>query len=204
MSSTMSRKLRFVPIAVVTALASFVIAPAAQAATGCTTVTSTSKPFSRWNDNNAYVLSPGGNFESTLPGWVTKGATISRGNESFYVGGTADSKSLTLGSNGSATSAPVCIGLDYPSARFFLRNSAPTGRLKVDVLGVGLIGGVRSLLSSYVTAGSAWAPSSPLLILDNLTSLLLLGGKTPLSLRFTAMGGNWQIDDVYVDPYRRG
>jgi hypothetical protein len=194
--------LRSLPVALIAALS---LAPAAHAATsGCTTVTSTSKPFARWNDNNAYVLSPGGNFESLLPGWLSSGATVTSGNESFYVGGAANSRSLKLGASGTVTTAPVCIGLDYPSARFFLRNTGSSGRLKVDVLGVGLIGGVRSLLSSYMTAGSAWSPSAPVLILDNLTSLLRLGGKTPVSLRFTAVGGNWQIDDVYVDPYRRG
>ena len=203
MSSTTLRKLRLA--AVLTALGALGIVPAAQAAlSGCTTVSSTSKPFARWNDNNSYVLSPGGNFEGLFPGWLMSGATVARGNESYYVGGQTDSHSLTLGAGGTVTTAPICIGLDYPSARFFLRNASSSGRLKVDVLGVGLIGGVRSLLSSYMTATSAWSPSPPLLILDNLSSLLSLGGKTPVSLRFTAVGGNWQIDDVYVDPYRRG
>jgi hypothetical protein len=192
-------------LAILTTLAALAIAPAAHAATtSCTTVTSTSKPFTRWNDNNSYVLSPGGNFESTLSGWVTSGSATVQGNESYYVGGAADSRSLALGSNGSATSAPVCIGLDYPSFRFFLRNTAASGQLKVEVLGTGLIGGVRSLLSAYVSGSSSWSPSAPMLILDNLSSLLTLGGMTPVSLRFTAVGGNWQIDDVYVDPYRRG
>jgi hypothetical protein len=94
--------------------------------------------------------------------------------------------------------------LDYPSVRFFLRNAASSGQLRVDVLGTGLIGGVRSLLSTSMSGTSAWSPSAPILLLDNLSSLLTLGGRTPMSLRFTAVGGNWQIDDVYVDPYRRG
>jgi hypothetical protein len=191
-------------LAILTAFAALAIAPAAQAAISCTAVTSTSQPFARWNDNNSYVLSPGGNFESLLSGWATVGAATVQGNESFYVGGASDSHSLALGSNGSATSAPVCIGLDYPSFRFFLRNTGSSGKLKIDVFGTGLIGGVRSLLSSYVSGTSSWSPSAPILLLDNLSSLLTLGGKTPVSLRFTAVGGNWQIDDVYVDPYRRG
>jgi hypothetical protein len=188
-----------------TVLAALAVAPAADATTlNCTTVTSTSQPFAGWNDRNSYVLSPGGNFEGLLPGWASSGAATVQGNESFYVGGTGDSRSLSLGASGSATSSPVCIGLDYPSVRFFLRNAASSGQLRVDVLGTGLIGGVRSLLSTYMSGTSAWSPSAPILLLDNLSSLLTLGGRTPMSLRFTAVGGNWQIDDVYVDPYRRG
>ena len=29
------------------------------------------------------------------------------------------------------------------------------------------------------------------------------GGEAPLSLRFTALSGTWQLDDVFVDPYAR-
>jgi hypothetical protein len=32
----------------------------------------------------------------------------------------------------------------------------------------------------------------------------LANQDVPLSLRFTAMSGSWQVDDVYVDPYSRG
>jgi hypothetical protein len=29
-------------------------------------------------------------------------------------------------------------------------------------------------------------------------------GAIPIAFRFTASGGAWQVDDVYVDPYRSG
>ena len=28
-------------------------------------------------------------------------------------------------------------------------------------------------------------------------------GEASLALRFTAIGGTWSVDDVYVDPFRR-
>src|SRR5690242_7286224 len=94
--------LRTLPVALIAALS---LASTADAATaGCTTVASATKPFARWNDNNSYVFSPGGNFESTLPGWLTSGARLASGNESFHVGGAFDSRSLALGASGSATS----------------------------------------------------------------------------------------------------
>jgi hypothetical protein len=33
---------------------------------------------------------------------------------------------------------------------------------------------------------------------------LLPGNYTAVAFRFRASGGDWQIDDVYVDPYCRG
>jgi hypothetical protein len=35
---------------------------------------------------------------------------------------------------------------------------------------------------------------------------LLPGDHTPVAFRFTpvGLGGDWRIDDLYVDPYRRG
>jgi hypothetical protein len=34
---------------------------------------------------------------------------------------------------------------------------------------------------------------------------LLPGQHTPVSFRFTALGGgDWQVDDLYVDPFRTG
>ena len=33
---------------------------------------------------------------------------------------------------------------------------------------------------------------------------LLPGARTPIAVRFTAEGGSWLVDDVYVDPYSKG
>ena len=52
-----------------------------------------------------------------------------------------------------------------------------------------------------VTAGSSWAPSAPLPIVVNLLPLLP-DSRTAVAFSFTASGGSFQIDDVYVDPYR--
>ena len=38
---------------------------------------------------------------------------------------------------------------------------------------------------------------------SNLGGLLSPTGMTPISVKFTAVGGSWQVDDLYVDPYRR-
>jgi hypothetical protein len=54
-----------------------------------------------------------------------------------------------------------------------------------------------------VVLGGSWSPSLPFLFLGNLLPLLP-GQYTPVSFRFTPLlGGNWQVDDVYVDPWKR-
>jgi hypothetical protein len=43
-------------------------------------------------------------------------------------------------------------------------------------------------------------------IYSNSSNLALLSGQSnpPVRYRFTASGGGWQVDDVFVDPFRRG
>ena len=54
-----------------------------------------------------------------------------------------------------------------------------------------------------VLAGQAWTPTLPTPFLANALALLGKNGETAVAFRFTSMlGGSFQIDDVYVDPYR--
>jgi hypothetical protein len=56
-----------------------------------------------------------------------------------------------------------------------------------------------------LTGTSAWQPTLPMLILDNLTALpLLTNGTTQVAFRFTPLGSSsgFRIDDLYVDPYQ--
>ena len=186
-------------------------APAAQAGslavdTPCPPIGGLTQPFTPWADSAFYALSPAGNFEGKLPNWtLSGGAKAITGNETFNVGAKSDTHSLKLPAGSSATSAPICVGVDYPSARFFLRNTGdPAATLKVEVLGAGALGDVREKYPSSLTATSAWSPSPVIWLVDNLMALTSGTGTTPVAFRFTPQGGTWQIDDVYVDPYRRG
>ena len=188
------------------ALAAGAGAPVAGAATAsCSATGALSQPFKPWLDIASYGLAPGGNMEGTLPGWsLAGGAATVAGNESFKVGSAGDKRALNLPSGGSAKSSPTCVGLGHPTVRFFLRNTgARASTLRVDVLGVGLLGEVRSLLTLSMTSSSTWQPSLPVPLVTNLGGLLAPTGMTPISVKFTAVGGSWQVDDLYVDPYRR-
>jgi hypothetical protein len=163
------------------------------------------QPFTRWLDYFRYTLVPGGDFEGGAPGWSLSRAGVVEGNESYDVRSAGDSHSLSLGSSGSAQSAPVCVGIDYPVLRLFARNTGlPTSALSVDVLFEDTFGAVHSLPLGVVAGGPSWQPSLPVPIVVNLLPLLP-GERTAIAFRFraTGLGGNWRIDDVFVDPHRR-
>lgn len=165
----------------------------------------TSHPFARWLDTASYTLVPGGNFEAGATPWTLSGAAaVKAGNESFNVGGAGDARSLALPAGSSATSPALCTSIYHPTLRFFARNTgSPLSSLKVEVLYPGLLGNI-GVLQLGVLSGSSWSPSLPMPILASLVSTLP-GSSTSLAFRFSPVGsgGNWSIDDVYVDPYAR-
>jgi hypothetical protein len=198
----------FAIIALFAALA-MMVTPSAEAgligtppASGCE---SPSRVFAPWGDYAYYGLVPGGSFESGTPAWaLSGGARVVAGNETFYVRSRSDSRSLYLPSGSSALSQTVCFGLGDWHARFFVRNvGSPGGSLKVDIVVKSLLGSVVSLLDGgSVSATGAWAPSSRVkLTLTNLCSLL---GVRAVAFRFRTSGSGaaFQVDDVYLDPFK--
>ena len=75
-------------------------------------------------------------------------------------------------------------------------------REAVEVVFNGVGGLVKSLPIGVVIGGSQWQPTLPYPVIASLLPLLP-GQLTPVSFRFTPiLGGSWQIDDVYVDPFK--
>ena len=149
---------------------------------------------------------PNGGFESGASRWSLDDAGGVQGNEPYYVHGAGESKSLSIASGGSATSDVMCVGVEEPTLRLFVRSSAPSlvSKLNVEVLFEDGSGDLHALPigSAPALASTSWGPSSPMVIGVNL--LPLLDGKTPVRFRFTAQGSaDWRIDDVYVDPRYR-
>lgn len=147
------------------------------------------QPFSSWLDLAQYKLAPGGDFEADGPGWTLNGgATVVDGNSPFRGG----ESSLELPPGASATSPTSCVTLTYPTLRFFA-GSAKAGKIAVEVVYDDWV-----FRSGTVKTGR-WAPS-PLL----LTGALTLDVEH-VSIRLTNVGNSTVgVDDVYVDPYRRG
>jgi len=194
--------------AAVVAVVALVFAPTAHAGplvaeAGRCPAQTLEQPFLRWADPANYMLVPNGVLEGARA-WSLKGAAETvRGNEHFYVHDEDDDRSLALPAASSATTSVVCVGIEYPSLRFFARNKGSSNStLLVEVLYEDASGQVRLLPIGSLTSGSSWQPTVPLPLLVNLLPLLP-DEKTPVKFRFTPQGaGEWSVDDIYVDPWR--
>lgn len=165
-----------------------------------------SQPFWPWQDPNSYYRVPGGTFEWGLPGWsTTAGAGVTAGNEPWFVSGFGG-HSLSLPPASSATSPPTCVSAVSPTLRFFARSSGASSgsSLTVEVLFQNTLGILSSLPIGSVSASGNWTPTPVYLVVANALSVLG-GGYGNVAFRFTSQGNaTWQIDDVYVDPWRKG
>jgi len=166
-----------------------------------------SQPFAQWGDLNHYTPVPGGSFEARDVSWLLTGsATITSGNETYYVQSASDSQSLSLPSRSTATSPASCTSIYHPTLRFFLRNTgSPSSHLTVQALYPGLLGGIQTATLGELTGSSSWQPSPELpLLVSNLLATLSLD-QTAIAFRFAPADatGSWSIDDVYLDPYGR-
>jgi hypothetical protein len=166
---------------------------------------SSTQAFARWGDTANYALFQNGGFESSSTSWgLSGGAKVVSGNEPFFLHGAGDKSSLLLPAGSSATSGTMCFALGDWHLRLMTRNvGSSTGSLHVTVMVPSLVGGLLAVLDGgTVTGGTSWAPSPRLqLTLSNVTSLL---GTKAVAFRFTPVGRNaaYQIDDVYLDPWK--
>ncbi|HEX3735602.1 MAG TPA: hypothetical protein VHU86_10695 [Solirubrobacterales bacterium] len=162
--------------------------------------------FKPWADQNSYVLAPDGGFEAGGVGWsLSGGAAVVAGNETYAVNGAADSRSLALPAGSTAASPPVCMALDTPSFRFFARNTGdPSSRLRVEAV-YKLLGLVQTKVVSNVSAGPTWAPSQSVSTVLGLSTIVGTLIPSAIQIRITPADskGNWQVDDIYVDPFAR-
>jgi hypothetical protein len=166
-----------------------------------------SQPFTPWLDPAQYQLAPDGAFEAGAAGWtLAGGAATVADNEDAFVHGPADRSALSLPSGARARSATVCVGIEHPTIRFFVRRAgaAVPGAVRVDVLFEDATGAVQRATIGTAGAGSSWAVTPIYPIVANLLPLLP-GDHTPVAFVFTPLGtATWQVDDVYVDPWGKG
>lgn len=176
-----------------------VFASTGLAAAACP-VPATTTPFSALGDTSSYFLVPGGSFEASGTSWSLDSAQLTAGGPTA-----ADSESVTINSGGSATSPAFCLDATMPAIRFYVKEAQVGSDLNVSlVVPVQDDAGWSPqivLPVGTVQDGSAmsWtAPALPLL------TRFLGYGSVDAQLRFSVptSTGRWQLDDVYVDPYR--
>ena len=191
-------------LAISTALVAL-IAFAGTAQAACST-DGAKQAFSQWGDQRNYVLAPDGGFEAGAQGWkLERGAATVDGNESFYLNSASDDTSLSLPAGSSAASPPVCMDIGTPSFRMVARNTGdPSSRLRVTA-SYKLLGLLRTQTLGTVTGSGAWTPTasqSTVLTLSTIVGTLI---PSAIEIRVTPLDskGQWQVDDLFIDPFAR-
>jgi hypothetical protein len=184
----------------------FAVQPAGAGSTATCGPRTTSQPFAAWGDSRRYFLLPGGDFERG-PAWaLSGGARVVPGNEPFLVTSPADTRSLLLPSRSSARTPSFCVDSDEPMLRFFVRNSGSvlsllTVEARISTTALGVTTRITLPLGVVLGTTQSWQPSLP--VLFKLSANQLLGGTATVDFHFTPLGGgSWQVDDVYVDPFK--
>lgn len=160
------------------------------------------RPFTAFGDRRDYVLAPGGAFEGALEGWqLAKGAKLASNSAG----------SLTLPPGASAVTPAMCIDLTYPHLRFYGKamGAAADAKIGVEVVYPDVDNPVFEEIKQFdgkqgTSAGLGWRLS------DDVDLKPDLGGKSNatrrVALRFTSLGtkrgGDFRLDDVYIDPKR--
>jgi hypothetical protein len=147
--------------------------------------------FSSLGDPRAYVLGPDGGFEAGGAGWsLEDGAAVVAENETSYLNNASDSQSLELPAGSSATSPSFCVGKDTPVVRAMVRSSGDGARLRVETIYTDL-----GVVRTHTVGGERleWGPTHP----------LHLSAGDSVQIRLTPVSGDWQVDDLYVDPFAR-
>jgi hypothetical protein len=177
-------------------------ASAVPTAASCSS-SSSAAVFEQFGDSAAYSLLSGGSFESGAPGWSLTGAEVVAGNETYNL--TRGSHSLAIQPTGVALSPSFCVSIANPSFRFVLeRTSGSWGALNVILRWHEASGTSHDTTVASLQPGTSWTVS-PVLQLATTLPLWQAGSTITAQLVFKPeeYGGAFQIDDVYIDPYRR-
>ena len=173
-------------------------AQAAVAASKCQ-ASSLSKPFLKWGDSNPYELVVGGDFEGSLSGWtLSHGAQKVPASEPYAATGVLGSSSMLLSAGASVQTPFSCVDPSYPTFRFFAANNGGASSLLVQVVYQGHNAAVAVPVGT-VTLNGGWQPTQTLQTGSAIAGLFS-GGSAQMALRFTAVIGSSNVDDIYIDP----
>ncbi len=159
--------------------------------------------FSLFGDYDWYVLAPGGSFESGTRSWSRSGsAYVVRYDHGYDLYPGAGNMSMWMRSGSRATSPKFCVHREMPHGKFMAQAQAGTGRLDVEVRAYDRDYDLTDSARGSINASDheEWAPSRAV---SMLTQDMEIGKRGYVDIRYYSYG-EWAIDDVLIDPYRRG
>ena len=159
--------------------------------------------FAPWGDNALYTLAPQGDLSAADSWTLNKQATVVPSADPF----SGATESLQLAKDAQAATPAMCVNLDNPTIRFFVRDLGGNGKsqLKVDVLYEDFDGHVKHLTVAKLRAGSDWQPSVIVPMYMNRLALASSSGLTAVAFHFKAEGlqkdETLAISSLLVDPF---
>jgi len=192
------------------AMATAALVGSASASTSTCSFGALSLPLWGLGDLNPYFLAPGADFEGSLSGWnLAGGARVASGNESWKVGGQTDANSLALPTTSTAATTPTfCVTTYAPTFRMFIKNNGnngyTNGQLAVYLNFTGPDGHAQQVKIAALTVKStAWTLTPPISFIQYLSTPLKTGlANISFTIKPNDNHGNWQIDDLYIDPWK--
>ena len=200
-SPTFLDRPRRIGAALLTAAAVAGVLPASSSAASCPAQpTAPQQVFSRFADDSAYSLVPGGGFEAGTPAWTLTGGQLVAGNESFFLGGASDARSLQLPVNKTAVSPVFCVGQEHPTMRLVARGTA--GQLKVEALYYKDSGSIATMQLGLIPypGHPNWQVSQVLPLATKLPGISSTTMQVQIRLKAEGSASTWTVDDVYYDP----
>jgi hypothetical protein len=156
-----------------------------------------SQPFAALQDLNYYTLVQGSSFDSPDEGWgLHNGAAIvSSTRPDGSSGG-----SLDLPSGSYAVSPPVCVTLQYPTARTWVEGVKGPGGVVVGVYYAGSrpVGLPVALLTA--AQGAGWQLSKPFAVRPQLTGAEEGVREVRFVFASVGRGSDYRLSGLYVDP----
>jgi len=192
---------RRIGAALLTAAAVAGVLPASSSAASCPAQPiAPQQVFSRFADDSAYSVVPGGGFEAGTPAWTLTGGQLVAGNESFFLGGAPDARTLQLPVNKTAVSPVFCVGQEHPTMRLVARGTA--GQLKVEALYYKDSGSIATMQLGLIPypGHPNWQVSQVLPLATKLPGISSTTMQVQIRLKAEGSASTWTVDDVYYDP----
>jgi hypothetical protein len=137
-------------------------------------------PFKTWGDPMSYWRLPASSA------WTLTSATMLAGS------------GVTVPAGQSATTPAFCIGIASPTFRFFA-HSANRGIVRVEILTANQL----VIKAGRVQLTGGVAPSPVLLLVANALALQSADYSTSVRIRFVVESGTAQLDQLWIDPFKR-